>query len=377
MCIALGPKSEYARSDPGRGRTVSLHFGTLGRRHVEELADLWRSALNVLHELDDSEMPWHDLLSLVSGWVHYPFDQRFGIPDEVRSDVLTFANRMIQDLADISRQHPGLQHELKATAEHAGLCIDVTLDPEFEALHQRLDTDEEIEMMKSGPLDSIVEFWERRPIEEMTRRLSRIESEADLAGISYPRWSPYLCAKLAKRVPDPGAVADRFMEDGLPADLVGPFVLRAAKVEQPRWEALVRRCLDDNRLRGLGVYATATHPGPPPGLLSIALDAAGDYARDVDAWCLREEVPPATLLQMFCSANARLAVAAAIGHWCGSYFWTGPVSKMWAGWRQAFEKLLDDADGRIVRIGERGAEITGERERRELEIERYGDVHGR
>ena len=50
---------------------------------------------------------------------------------------------------------------------------------------------------------------------------------------------------------------------------------------------------------------------------------------------------------------------------------------MWADWRQAFEKLLDDADGRIVRIGERGAEITGERERRELEMERYGDVHGR
>ena len=30
MCIALGPKSEYATSDPGRGRTVSLHFGTSG-----------------------------------------------------------------------------------------------------------------------------------------------------------------------------------------------------------------------------------------------------------------------------------------------------------------------------------------------------------
>ena len=497
--------------------------------------------------------------------------------------MLTFANRVIQDMADISRQHPGLQHELKATAEHAGLSIDVTLDPEFEPLHQRLDPDEEIEMMTSGPLDSIVESWERRPIEEMTRKLSRIESEADLAGITYPRWSSYLCAKLAKRVPDPGAVAERFMEDGLPADLVGPFVLRAAKVEQPRWEALVRRCLDDNRLRGLGVYATATHPVPPPGLLSMALDAAGDYPQDVDTWCLREEVPPATLLQMFCSANTRLAVAAAIGHWCGrairragheakrtcsycgaevaaeavvcgmclrilnmeeykklhfadggiedgrrlydswrqailrapadeaeisqhdeywlgqilskngrlaeewlvskfgrcdgdagswrvegiavklvsvlntaqrvavlaalhsdcraeklvkglvaadidlyrellerrdladyhlaplagklgeswrriallalgkghsvdnivhatlghSYSWTGPVSKMWAGRRQAFEKLLDDADGRIVCIGERGAEITGERERRELEIERYGDVHGR
>ena len=316
MCIALGPKSEFATSDPGRGRTVSLHFGTPGRRHVEQLVELWPSTLNVLHDLDDSETPWQDLLSLASGWVHYPADRILAIPDEVRSDVLIFANRMIQDLADISRRHPGLQHELKATAERAGLNIDVTLDPEFEALHQHLELDEEIEMMKHGPLDSIVESWERRPVEEITRTLARVESEADLAGISYPRWSPYLCARLAQRVRDPGAVAEKFMEDGLPADLVGPFVLRAAKAEQPRWEALVRRCLDDERLRGLGLYATATHPVPPPELLSIVLDAAGDYARDVDTWCLREEVPPATLLQMFCSADARLAVAAAIGHWC-------------------------------------------------------------
>ena len=582
MCIALNPKSEFTTTDPGRGQTVHLHFGTLGHRHVEDLIELWQPTLGVLSGLDDSETPWHDLLSLVAGWVHYPFDPLLGIPDEVRSDVLTFANRMIQDLADLSRQHAGLQHELKATAELAGLKIDVTLDPEFEALHQHLELDEEIEMMRHGPLDSIVESWECRPVEEITRTLARIESEANLAGISYPRWSPYLCGRLAQHVRDPGAVAERFMEHGLAADLVGPFVLRAAKAAQPQFEALVRRCIDDERLRGLGLYATATHPAPPPGLLSIVLDAAGDYAREVDTWCLREEVPPATLLQMFCAADARLAVAAAIGHWCGraigragdeakktcsycgaevaaeaavccmclhvlnmeeykklhfadggiedgrrlydswrqailrapadeahisqhdeywlgqilsknrrlaeewlvskfgrrdgddaswkvegiavklvsvldapqrasvlaelrsdchaeklvkglvaadvdlyrellerrelakyhlaplagkpcetwrrmallalgkgysvedivyatlgrSHSWSGPVSEMWAERERAFETLLSDVDRRIVRIGERGAEITGERKRRELEIEHYREVHG-
>ena len=317
MCIALNPKSEFTTTDPGGGRTVRLHFGALGHRHVEDLTALWASMLSVLRDLDDSETPWHDLLSLVSAWVHYPFDHLLGIPDDVRSDVLTFAQRSIQDLADISSQHPGLQHELKVTAEQAELNIDVTLDPEFEALHQNLEVDEEMQMMQHGPLDSIVECWERRPVEEMTRRLARIESEADLAGISYPRWSPNLCARLAERVPDPAAVAEKFMDDGLPADLVGPFVLRVARESQPRCETLVRRCLDDDRLRGLGLYATATHREPPPGLLSIVLEAAGDYARNVDTWCLRKEVPRTTLLQMFCSADARLASAAAIGHWCG------------------------------------------------------------
>ena len=583
MCVALSPKSEFATTDPGRGQTVHLHFGSLGQRHVKDLVSLWPSTLRVLRCMDNSKAPWPDLLGLASTWVHYPSDRLLGISDEVRSEVLTFANRMIQDMADISRQHPGIQHKLKATAERAGLNIDVTLDPEFEALHQRLKPNEEIEMMTHGPMDTIVESWERRPVDEMTRTLAWIESEAELAGISYPRWSPYLCARLAKSVSEPGAVAERIMEHGLPADLVGPFVLRTAREAQQGYEALIRRCLDDHRLRKLGIYAIVTHPAPPKGLLSIVLDEAGDYARDVDTWCLRQEVPSATLLQMFCSADARLAVAAAIGHWCGrdrqrggderkstcsycgahvateaavcsmclrildkekykeldfadggiedgrrlydswrrailrapadeapvsdhdeywlgeilsgnrrlaeewliskfglrdgtdkswraeeiavklvpildavqratvlaalgsdchgdklvkglvagdvdlyrellercelaeyhlsplagkpdetwrsmallalgkgysvddlvdanlgrSYFWSGPASKMWAEWKSAFEALLNDVDRRIVRIGERGAEITGERERRELEIEHHQEVHGR
>ena len=59
-----------------------------------------------------------------------------------------------------------------------------------------------------------------------------------------------------------------------------------------------------------------------------------------------------------------------------SHSWSGPVSEMWAERERAFETLLSDVDRRIVRIGERGAEITGERKRRELEIEHYRAVHG-
>ncbi len=587
MCIALNPKSEYTTSDPGRGRTVNLHFGALGRRQVRALADLWLPVLNVLRDPTDSDPPWRDLLSLVSAWVHYPFDQLLGISDEVRSEILTFTNRMLQDLANASRHHAGLQHSLWQAGKPAGLSVDVTLDPDFETLHEHLQPDAEIEMMRSGPPDNMVEAWERRSIEEMVQSLARIDSEENIAGIDYPRWSPRLCARLAERVSTPVAVAKRFMDAGLPADLVEPFIDQGAKKGHPRWPALVRRCLGDDHYRGLAVHVAVTHEDPPQDLLSLALQAAGDFPRHVDTWCLRDEIPAATLQQMLCSADARVAVAAAIGHWCageiqlgttdatnrvacpscgnevhveavlcrmcsfilkeerfrelpfadgareaqearrkryecwrrailrapadgatvsdhddywlgrilsknrrlaedwlvskfaphdhgarmwtieriavkvtaalssaqratvlsaltsrcradklvaslvdddaelyrqlletrglselhlaplagkpgdawrrkallalgkgysvdeiaratlaGYHFGTGPVSRMWAGWRQAFEALLDDANPRIVRIGERGVETTRERERRELELERYEDVHG-
>ena len=59
-----------------------------------------------------------------------------------------------------------------------------------------------------------------------------------------------------------------------------------------------------------------------------------------------------------------------------SWFWSGPISEMWAGWRQAFETLLGDFDRRIADIGKRGADEAGAWERRELEIERHEAIRG-
>ena len=60
-----------------------------------------------------------------------------------------------------------------------------------------------------------------------------------------------------------------------------------------------------------------------------------------------------------------------------SHGWSGLESKLWAGWRESFEALLDDVDRRISRIGERGAELVKEDELRALDRERYRAVHGR
>ena len=60
-----------------------------------------------------------------------------------------------------------------------------------------------------------------------------------------------------------------------------------------------------------------------------------------------------------------------------SHGWSGSEAEMWAGWRRSFEALLGDADQRIARIGERGAEIVKQEESRALAREHYEAVHGR
>ena len=340
MCIALAPMSDYASVDPGAGRTMTLHYDLLSLHQIESLKKLWPTVHQAVLETDRA--PWSDLAGLAFRWLAPWVPPHGHVPDGVRTAMRSFAERMLQDLADVSRGHPGVQHQLKATGERVGLTIDVTLDPEFEALHQKLDPDEAVKVMKAGPLDSVVETWEHRPVEEMTRTLARIESEADLAGIRYPRWSPYLCAVLAKRVADPVAVAEDFIDHGLSADVVGPFVLQAATANHACWPALADRCLRTEDYRVLGICAIVTHADPPPDLLTAALTAAGSFPQQVDAWCLRDEVPPATLHKMLSSGDARVAVAAAIGRWCGHSRATEGDRGLPDGWRDAILRAPAD-----------------------------------
>ncbi len=338
MCVALAPSSDYATVDPGAGRTMTLHYDLLAPHHIESLKELWPMVPQAARETDRA--PWTDLIGLAFAWLT-PWAPHGHVPNELRTAMRSFGEHMLWDLADISRRHPGVQHQLKVTGERVGLSIDVTLDPEFEALYEELDPDEAVKVMKAGPQDSVVEAWERRPLQEMTRTLARFESEADLAGIHYPRWSPYLCAKLARRVTDPVAVAEDFIDHGLPADLVGPFILQVATANHQRWPELVNCCLNTADYRALGIHAVVTHDTPPPELLATALKEAGDFPQHVDALC-RRKVPPATLQKMFCSTDARIAVASAIGYWCGLRCATEDDHRLPDGWREAILRAPAD-----------------------------------
>ena len=138
MCIALAPRSDYATADPGAGRTITVHYDLLLQHHVESLKKLWPMVSQAVGETDRA--PWTDLVGLAFGWLT-PWAPPHGhVPDEIRTAMRSFAERMLRDLADVSRRHPGVQHQLRVTGERVGLNIAVTLDPEFEALHQELES---------------------------------------------------------------------------------------------------------------------------------------------------------------------------------------------------------------------------------------------
>ena len=95
-----------------------------------------------------------------------------------------FADRMLMDLAEVTREHPGVQHRLQKEISGLTRDVDLALDPEFESAYPEWKsyTTEEHRRLASD----LAERLEGRSIDDLAESLAFIESEASYAGIQGP-----------------------------------------------------------------------------------------------------------------------------------------------------------------------------------------------
>ena len=320
LCVALMPGLDYSVPDPGVGNTISYVSRMLSDGELGALVEQWPAVLNVVRETE--HVPWSDLFELVEAWLHP--QEHFFPPirfSATTNDILrSFAHMMLEGLASISRQHPGVQHRIAGLAQDVEMSIELNLHPEFEILvppesFDRQDWKEQDRLWSAA----LVEFAERRkkrPLDDTASLLEWCEHEADLAGIHHPRLSHRFCSCIAERVSDPVAAAGVFIRYGLPSALVAPFVRRAAAYCHPGWMCLAGRCLKEDEHRWSTVETVLSHPAPPCDLLAAALSEAEDMPHLEDflnSSCLR--IPDATIREMLQSNVSRVAMGAAVSYW--------------------------------------------------------------
>ena len=339
MCIALTPKLDYSALDPGAGMTLNIFRGVYPSQLLEQLTELWPTAIDIIRMA--TCVPWMDLLKVVSAWAYE--DPEIALPEETRAFMRRFAERMLRDLVEATREHPGVQHMLRRETEGFGLDIDLTLDPEFEAVYPEMQTFAVEEHLKLA--SSLAGRLGSRSIEDIAGLLARIDAEAHFAGMNIPSGVlSTACNRLAEGLTDPVAAVDTLMNHNLPDKLVEPFLRKAAAEDSPGWASLVRRCLDEDLYEQLAVSIIIRHSNPQPDLLASAMLKAEAMLDVVNTGWLWGLVPNETLTTMFHADDPRIAVAAAIGHWSADP--KGSINEALAeSWRQAFlRSTLDDTE---------------------------------
>ena len=339
MCIALTPKLDYSALDPGAGMTLNIVRGVYSSQLLEQLTELWPTAIDIIRVATD--VPWMDLLGVVSSWAYE--DPDLVLLEETQALMQQFAERMLRDLVEATREHPGVQHRLRRETDRFDLDIDLTLDPEFEAVYPEMQTFGVEEHLKLAI--NLAERLGSRSIEGIAELLARIDAEARFAGMYTPSGVlSTACDRLAEGLTDPVAAANTLMNHNLPSKVVEPFLQKAATEDSPGWVSLVRRCLEEDLYEQLAVSIIIRHSNPQPDLLASAMLKAGAMLDVVNTGWLWGLVPNETLTAMFHADDPRIAVAAAIGHWSAEP--KGTINKALAeSWRQAFlRSTLDNAD---------------------------------
>lgn len=313
MCIALDPGFNTTTTDPGKGRTVTFSSGLLRDSELKEIGNLWPSVLKVIRASEVA--PWTDLFNLLHKWLHP--GMRVEPTVTAREIMRTIGSGMLNDLADASKEHPGVQHRLADMAKRAGLKLEPALHSDFEILYPWEDYSVVNDRFGewTATAEGLGEKWTKENFEEIASRIAWIEWEAHLAGVGYPRLTGILCSKLAQEAPDSAVAAQCLIGRDLSPDLVEPFIARAIRDETKGWEELVCHCLENDLYRGIAVAALIVTPNPPDDLLQAAIRHAKDFMQLIESSCLRGEVPVATLQRLFECEQEGVALAAAVGHW--------------------------------------------------------------
>ena len=312
MCVALEPDFDFATFDPGTGTSMTFTKATLGAGVIEPLATLWPSVMTVLS--DTTGIPWANLLNLLGAWCH----ARLGNDVETRSAATRFLSSMLNDVALVSREYPGVQHRIAELAKGAQLVVNTSLDPEFEYLYPPDPYDaEDLEQAHKRLAENAQEMatrWSNRATAETAKFLNSLETEASRAGINWPRLTPEFCRALAADHPDPAAALAIFLRERLPADLVEPFLRETAETDATVWP-IVSNCFDDDLYVAMAVHIAICHEHAPPKIVASALAKIGETPRLIEHCCARGEVSQTALTEMLRSSDISIAVSTAIGQW--------------------------------------------------------------
>ena len=320
LCVALMPGFDYSVRDPGLGNTVSYGSQVLGDDELRALVKHWPTVLSVVRESE--RVPWCALLELVRAWIN---PQASFFPPVKTTDNLTAALRygaiiMLEDIANCSRQHPGIQQRIGELSDQIGIVTELELHPEFKVLFPSESVHSEDwehqERLWVDALGQLADKWSKLSLDDVASRLQWCEHEANLAGIDHFRMSAALCARLAERVSDPVAAAKALMGRALPSALVAPFFRKAATDGDTGWMSLARRCFGEDEYRWSAVETVLAQRAASFDLFASALSHAAEMPNLEDfLGSSRFEMPEARIRAMLESEVPRIAAAAAIGYW--------------------------------------------------------------
>lgn len=338
--IALSPEFQDHSTDPGKGYTVTLRRGYILPKEVLALKDLWGKALHVIKTVEITN--WGLLRSLAEEWA-YPRLLNVEKSSELFDTMKSFARQILHDIIQLAKEHPGILHWTIQVAKHLNIDLEIKLDPDFEVLFPEENWEDwrAAEEQQINAVRKLANNWCALDLTQVAKQIALFEQEARLGGRTWPRWTPLLCEEIAKRVASPIAWAQALIDNNSSADIVSPFLQKAAEINELGWVELAHSCLDQSQLRWAVIRWILTFPNPPQALVSKVLKNMDGASNLVKSYCIRRKIPEDMVRQLLRHDDKTIASAAAWGEWFAEP--EGNIrTSLLEDWRAAVQNSVDD-----------------------------------
>jgi hypothetical protein len=377
-----------------------MYFGYPLVQEIQTMQTLWPGILEALQESRIEN--WEPIRSMVEAWI-YPERVNVLVSSDLHNVMRSFAGQMLCDIVLIAKDRPSLDfghfqvlattgvgvaqiisachgepttcsyfrsdsalsvtvnrkmakvqpsmmHWVSQMVEQLDLKIEVPLDADFEILYPAEDLQnwEVAEKQQNLNVQELARAWVGLDPKWVADRISTIEREAESAGRMWPRWTPVLCQELARNIMSPNSWIHAFIDAGTTADLLIPFLQKAAVIKEPGWIDLSLLCLEQPSFRGAAISVVLMLADPPEELLSEVIRNLSGFGQLIKTYCIRNQIPEHTVERLLRHGDLAISGAAALGEWSANPKGTVRDSLQGA-WRDAVLNVVED-DYRLAEI---------------------------
>lgn len=332
--IIMSPEFSRFSPNPGSGDTWTITSGHLTASEILSLKVLWANILPIVRKISINE--WLPIRQIIENWA-YPGRSVGNIAEEIYDGMNAFAGQMVLDILPLISKHPGFLHWAHNISRAANLSIEVPVDSFFEILYPEVDpiSFHEDPSRQQESIVVLAQQLTNKDPKEIIHDLLRIENEAQLVGDIWPRLTPLLCLELSKTTAKQNSWIEVGIKEGLPGDLLRPFLNKVMEVRGKGWIGILQKCLHEQSLKPHVVEMVLTDLKMPKVLLDDVYDELDNLTKLIEILCLRKEIPEDRVLKLLKHNNPDVATSVAKGEWTSS-----PVKSVRESLNEQWEKVV-------------------------------------
>ena len=311
MLLAVIPTFEFSEHQPG-GDGIRIFSGFLNQEHLLRLQEFWNVIANLMRVVAPTD--WDEHFTALGQWA-FPMD----CPNDDTREILTaFGETMVLDIVSAVGGNVALLHRLKAFTIRAYPHLEIVSDPVVNTLYPILNFEEDQgaqEKKWKEAVSLLAKKWSNKEPAEVISLLEPIER--DLLGVHgiLHRYTGYLCQLLSQSSAAPLTWFTYFLDSGLPADTVIPFLLEAVEQKDEGWENALRAAFDTDELNAHAVSIILTTDDVALTLKSEVLRDADQYPDLIAQLVRSNQLSEAAALELYKHPDKLLVSKVVLAQW--------------------------------------------------------------